>query len=239
MTGRESAMRSICTAASVDGRKIRTASLDDKDRKKLVDGMARYSQQNLIVDRRTELTVESLGRTIRRLIPKGLQLAVVDHLGLLKPSKQGKGVNRVEQISHQTRYFRLLAREVKIPILVLCQINRQQVQGVGRSQEAGRPQLHQLRESGSIEMDADTVLMIHRPDGGIADPEKSTKIRKVNLDWPAELIVAKQRNGQTTTIRLDWEPQYTRFSCWGCTQVDGGERSENYEPGFDNPPEDF
>lgn len=210
MTGRELAMRTICNIASVNGQTIRTGRVTADDRQNIIEGMAAYSQRMLVLDTRADLTVEALGRTIRRLVKDGLELAVVDYLGLMTPSDAK--VRRYEQVGHQTRALKLLARETGIRLVVICQLNR------APAEEHGPPQLHHLRESGSIEQDADTVLFIHRPEEGIMLPDPIDKRKKVKADWPAELLVAKQRNGVTGRIKMSWEPRYTRFSCYGTQQ---------------------
>jgi replicative DNA helicase len=206
MTGRELAMRTICNIANVNGQSIRNGRVTTEDRGRLVDGMASYAQRRLLLDTRGDLTTEALCRTIRRLVKDGLELAVVDYLGLLTPSDTK--VKRYEQVGQQTRALKLLARETGIRLLVLCQLNR------ATSEESMPPQLHNLRESGSIEQDADTVIFIHRPEDGIMVPDPDDKRKKVKADWPAEVIVAKQRNGPTGRIKMDWEAKYTRFSCF-------------------------
>jgi replicative DNA helicase len=210
MSGRELAMRDICRNVEVNSRAIRTGKLNDGERANLISGMAQYGQSQIVIDARSELTVESLGRTIRRLVSKGLSLAVVDYLGLLTPSD--RMVKRYEQVGHQTRALKLLAREVGVPLLVLCQLSR------AAMEDSTPPQLHHLRESGSIESDADVVLFIHRPEGGIMIPDPIDKKKKIKADWPAELIVAKQRNGTVCRLKLDWTPEYTRFDCWGARE---------------------
>ncbi len=207
MTGRELAQRTICSIADIDGRTLRTGRVTPDDLRKLVEGMATFAQRKLILDGRPNLTVEALARVIRRLMRDGLELAVVDYLGLLTPSDSS--IKRYEQVSHQTRALKLLARETGIRLLVLCQLNR------AAAEDASPPQLHHLRESGSIEQDADMVLFIHRPDGGILIPDPGDKHKKTKADWPAELLVAKQRNGTTGRLKLDWSGRRVRFSCYG------------------------
>jgi len=227
MTGRELAMRTICNIASVDGHAIRTGRIFPEDRQRLVEGMAQYARRKIVLDVRAELTVEGVGRTVRRLANEGLELAVVDYLGLMSASD--RSVRCYEQVGHQTRQLKLLARETGVRLLVLCQLNR------APAEDRGAPQLHHLRESGSIEQDADTVLFIHRPEEGIMlpDPTDKSHRRTIKAEWPAELHVAKQRSGITGRIRLDWEGKYTRFSCWGNEPT----RPANYEQAFDNPEE--
>ncbi|MCK9569788.1 replicative DNA helicase [Candidatus Pacearchaeota archaeon] len=226
MSGRELAMRSICAIAQVDSRRIRTNRMDADDRSRLADGMADFAGRKLLVDSRPDLTVESFGRTVRRLAGDGLAIAVVDYLGLLTPSDAK--VKRYEQVSHETRMLKLLAREVQIPLVVLCQLNRQP------AEEKGHPQLHHLRESGSIEQDADVVLFLHRPEEGVMVPNKDKangSPKFVRADWPAELIVAKNRSGPTCRISLDWEPKYTRFACWNSPR-EHAKDAPGFEPAF-------
>ena len=216
MTGRELALRDACRTAGINSRSIRTNRITPDDRAKLVEGLARYAQWNLLLDSRSSLTVEALSRTIRRLVKDGLALAVVDYLQLLIPTD--RRVPRYEQVSHQTRVLKLLARDMQVPILVLCQLNRQM------ETENRAPQLRDLRESGSVEQDADVVMFIHRPEGGIQLADPNDKRKKITAEWPAELIIAKQRNGETGRIKLNWTPTLTRFSCW-----DG---PAHYDPAF-------
>jgi replicative DNA helicase len=230
MSGRELAMRSICSTARVNSRAIRTNKITPEERERLAVGMVEFSQRNLLVDCRADLTVEAIARAVRRLVADGLSLVVVDYLGLITPSDAK--VKRYEQVSQQTRLLKLLAREVQIPIMVLCQLNR------ATMEEKGPPQLHHLRESGSIEQDADLVLFIHRPEDGlmVANSDQSKGSPKfIRADWPAELIVAKNRTGPTCKISLDWEPKFTRFECWNSPR-ERAEDSPGYEPAFDNDP---
>lgn len=225
MTGRELAQRTICSLAGVSGFAVRAGRLGPSDRTSLSEGMNQYARRRLIVDCRSDLTVEALARTIRRQVRDGLQLAVIDYLGLLRASNPK--LPRYEQVSQQTRALKLLARETGIVLMVLCQLNR------AAAEEHAAPQLHNLRESGSIEQDADTVLFIHRPEDGIMLPDPNNKRAKIKADWPAELLVAKQRNGATGRIKLDWEAQYTRFSCWNNRYSEPSSMA-NYESAFDD-----
>jgi replicative DNA helicase len=214
MSSIELALRTICGNVSVNGRDIRTGRINVADRAAIVEGINRYGQSKLWLDTRSEITVETVLRTARRLLRSGLSAIVVDYLQLL--SSSDRMAKRYEQVGQQSRAFKMMARELGVPVIVLCQLNRQ-------AAEESEPQLHHLRESGSIEQDADVVLFIHRPagegeEGGIRirDNTAASKSKKtIRAAWPAELIVAKNRNGQTGRLKLDWEPQYTRFSCWG------------------------
>jgi replicative DNA helicase len=216
MTGRELATRTICNICSVNSQRIRTGKITPEDRGRLAQGMAEFSQRKIILDKRFDVTAEAISRTVRRLVRDGLQLVVVDYLGFVTPTDTR--VKRYEQVSHQTKVFKALARETGVCVMILCQLNRETMQ------EKGAPQLHHLRESGSLEQDADMVLFIHRPDEGImiANPDERSNVKQVKAEWPAELIVAKNRNGTTGRIKLAWEPIYTRFSCWN--------KQNNYDP---------
>ncbi len=220
MSGRELAQRTICALANVDNQVIRKARLLPEDYQQITKAMRQYTERAIVVDTRADLTVEALARTVRRLATKGLELAVVDYLGLLASSD--RKAKRYEQVGHQTRALKLLARETGVCLLLVCQLNR------ASAEDGAVPQLHNLRESGSIEQDADTVLFIHRPYDGIMLPDPDNRRNKIKADWPAELIIAKQRNGATGRLKLDWEPRFTRFSCWDSPI----EKQAGYEPAF-------
>jgi len=121
-------------------------------------------------------------------------LITVDYLQLLTPAD--RKLQRYEQIGQMTAGLKLLARDLGVPVLVLAQLSR-------AAEVADEPRLCHLRESGSIEQDADVVLLLHRPPEGIeADGDT----------WAAELIIAKNRNGPTGRLRLDWDSELMRFN---------------------------
>lgn len=219
MSGRELALRIICSLAEVSGRVIRTNKITPEQRGAIAEGIAQYSRRRVLLDSRGDMTVEDFSRTVRRLSRDGLELAVLDYLGLLRASDTTAKRQRYEQVQHQTRVLKTLARDTGVRVMVLCQLNR-------TVEEDTPPQLSALRESGSVEQDADVVLFIHRPEGGIKIPDTENKRQKVTADWPAELIVAKQRNGETGRFKLDWRPHITRFDCWGVVREPYAEFSE-------------
>jgi replicative DNA helicase len=122
MSGRELALRSVCREAGVNGQTIRAGRLDDEAVTRLTHKINLYSRKNLLVDRGIDMTVEVLARSVRRLMPRGLTLVVVDYLSLLTASDQRQP--RHEQVANQSRALKQLARETQLPIVVLCQLNR-------------------------------------------------------------------------------------------------------------------
>lgn len=224
----ELTQRMVCAIAEVNSRAIRTGKLHADDVKKLADGASEFSRRAIRIDPRTDLKVSDIRRAARRLLKDGLAMVMVDYIGLIEPDDYK--VSREQQVARVSRGLKNLAKELKVPVIALCQLNREKA-----SNE--RPSLRNLRESGAIGNDAHMVLFLHKPPDGIVDTEYknepqmdgSVKRKKtvVERDWPAELILAKNRNGETGTIRLDWEAQYTRFSCW-----DKAENMANYEDGF-------
>src|SRR5205807_7880130 len=131
-------------------------------------------------------------RRLKRL--KGLRLVVIDYLQLIDPDDRRE--SRQEQVAGISRRLKFLARELKVPVLALAQVNRS-----SEDRQDHRPRLSDLRESGAIEQDADTVLLLHRPE--LFEPGQN--------DGIVEVIVAKQRNGPTGEIQLRYDKQYMRF----------------------------
>ena len=200
----ELAGRTICGIAGVNGQVIRTGKIGPEEQQALSNGAAAFSKRAVCIDSRPGMTVYDIRRAARRLVRDALRLIVVDYLQLLTP--EDRRLQRYEQVGQQTKALKELARELEVPVLCLCQLNR-------ASEQQEMPMLSNLRESGSIEQDADMVMLLHRPPSGIkiSTPGSRTKERAA---WPAELILAKNRNGEQVTVKLDWDPRLTRFSCW-------------------------
>ncbi|MBQ5810858.1 MAG: DnaB-like helicase C-terminal domain-containing protein, partial [Clostridia bacterium] len=135
---------------------------------------------------------------------KKVDLVVVDYLGHMKGS--GRADNRTNEVAEITRGLKLMAKDLKIPVIVCAQLNRG-TEGKGQKEGAHKPALADLRESGSIEQDADVVLFIYRKKYYDQAGEESTVD-----EHDMELIVAKNRHGETGTIKLYWDGQYTRFT---------------------------
>jgi replicative DNA helicase len=148
---------------------------------------------------RPGLTVAAIRRAARRQARRGLALIVVDYLQLLTPPD--RRVQRHEQVGAITAALKSLARELDLPVLCLCQLNRE-------AEKLDRPGLANLRESGSIEQDADVVMFLCRPEKGFTTGTD----RGPTDNWDAELIVAKNRNGECGKFQLDWQADATSFN---------------------------
>ncbi len=199
----ELAQRMLCSQGRIDANKFRSGFLSGEDRKQLVEASAKLGKAPMFIDDTPARTLTEIAACARRLQRKeDLGLIVIDYLQLIQPDDPRDP--RQEQVAKMARRLKGLARELKIPVLCLAQLNRQ-VESGGR--EGHRPRLSHLRESGAIEQDADVVIFIHRDEVYLTREEADDKgVRGV-----ADLIIAKQRNGPTGDIKLAWFDKYTRF----------------------------
>ncbi|MBN2475661.1 MAG: replicative DNA helicase [Pirellulales bacterium] len=200
----ELAQRMLCSQGRIDANKFRSGFLSGEDRKQLVEASAKLGKAPLFVDDTPSRTVTEIAACARRLQRKeNLGLIVIDYLQLIQPDDPRDP--RQEQVAKMARRLKGLARELKLPILCLAQLNRQAEAG-GR--DSHRPRLSHLRESGAIEQDADVVMFVHREEYYYQSKEEA---RDAGVAGQGELIVAKQRNGPTGTIKLAWFEKHTRF----------------------------
>ena len=193
--------RMLCSVARVDSHRFRTGSLWQDDMRKIVQALEKLAQAPIFIDDSPGITVSEMRAKSRRLLQsKGtLDLIVVDYLQLM--SGGGKRYeNRTQEVSAISRGLKALAKELAVPVVALSQLSR-----APESRGAGdhRPQLADLRESGSIEQDADVVAFIFR--------EEVYKPDDPELDGVAELIIRKQRNGPTGTVKMAFLKSSTRF----------------------------
>ncbi len=224
MSAEQLATRILAEQADVPSDKIRRGELNAEDFHKVVETSAQLERVPLFIDDTPALTIAALRTRARRLMRQhGLQLIVVDYLQLLQPSGNSRQENRVQEISEITRGLKTLAKELNVPVVALSQLSRAVEQ-----REDKRPQLADLRESGSIEQDADMVLFIYREEyyhkqrpPQQRDDEPMDKFHDRMDKWmqhgeeiygQAEVIVAKQRHGPTGTVRLKFDGPTTRFS---------------------------
>ena len=190
-------MRMLCAEARVDAHKVRTGYLAKDDFRKLIDSLGRTTQAPIFLDDSSTLTVMEMRSKCRRLKAEhGLSLIIVDYLQLM--SGYGRVENRTQEISGISRGLKALAKELAVPVIALSQLSRAPEQRQGDH----KPQLSDLRESGSIEQDADLVMFIYR--------EEVYKPSEENAGL-AELIISKQRNGPTGIVKLAFLREYTRF----------------------------
>jgi replicative DNA helicase len=173
--------------------------LNAEDKARIPRSLAHLSQAPLWIDDSGAATVVEMGAKLRRMKrDKGLDLVIVDYLQLV--SARGKFGNRNEEISSISRGMKAMAKELKVPMLVLSQLTR------APEREDREPRLADLRESGAIEQDADVVMFIHRPNFFKKSSEVSMEER-----GETDLIIAKQRNGPTDTVRFIFQGGFTRF----------------------------
>ncbi len=203
MARRELAQRMLCSLGKIDGKKFRSGFISSAEREKLVKASNALGQAPLFIDDTPSRTVSEIAACARRLKRKtGLGLVIIDYLQLIEPDNPQDP--RQEQVARLTRRLKAMARELKIPVLCLAQLNRQVEQG----REGHRPRLSHLRESGAIEQDADVVMFVHREEYYCHSREEAEEKGVAGI---AEIIVAKQRNGPTGDVKLAWLQKFTRF----------------------------
>lgn len=188
--------RMICSEAFVDAQKLRVGDIDDDDWVKLAKAAGPLSNANIYIDDTPGISMSELRSKCRRLkLEKGLDMILIDYLQLMT---SGRNIdNRQQEVSEISRSLKGLAKEMNAPVIALSQLSR-----APEARADHRPILSDLRESGSIEQDADVVIFLYRDEYYNKDTEKK------NI---AEVIIAKQRNGPTGTIELAWLGQYTKF----------------------------
>ncbi len=198
-------VRMLCSQAMVDSHKLRTGFLGRDDYKKLVNGLAALVDAPIFIDDTPSISLSEMRAKCRRLLQAQgrLDLVIVDYLQLVAAAPLGTGgrryENRTQEVSAISRGLKAMAKELRCPVLALSQLSRAPENRTGNN----RPQLADLRESGAIEQDADVVGFIFR--------EEVYKREDPDLEGKAELIIAKQRNGPTDTVRLAFLKALTRF----------------------------
>lgn len=223
MSADQLATRIMAEATGISGDRFRRGDIDDDDFDRLTQAMTVLSQIPLYIDDTPALSVSALRTRSRRLQRiHGLDLIVVDYLQLMRASPGTRVDNRVQEISEITRGLKALAKELQVPVIALSQLSRQV-----ENRDDKRPQLSDLRESGSIEQDADVVMFIYRDEYYISDEPPARRESEtdehynIRVDrWQqrkeesrnvAELIIAKQRHGPTGTVRLFFHGETTHF----------------------------
>ena len=194
MTRDQLAQRMLSSEAGIKSEKLRTGELDEDEWTRLAQAGDALSKADIYFDETSSITVPEMKAKLRRM--KKVDLVVIDYLGLMHSARQID--NRVQEISEITRNLKIMAKDLNVPVLCLSQLSRGP-----ESRQDKRPMLSDLRESGSIEQDADIVLFIYRPDY-YPDAKPDTKNK-------AEVIVAKNRHGEIGKVELQWEGQFTTF----------------------------
>ena len=197
MSREQMAMRLLANESFVDLQKLVTGQLTEEDWGKLSIASSALSQTDIRVDDNPTITVAEMNAKCRRI--ENLGLVFIDYLQLMTSAAPGKtSENRVTVVSEISRALKIMAKELNVPVVCMSQLSR-----ANESRTDKRPMLSDLRESGAIEQDADSVMFIYRDDYYNKDSEEK------NI---AELIVAKNRHGETGTVKLQWLPQFTTFS---------------------------
>ncbi|HEY0103628.1 MAG TPA: replicative DNA helicase [Brevundimonas sp.] len=229
MSAEQLAMRILADASGVSSDKLRKGEIDAADFGRIREAAVEIGESPLYIDATGGLSISKLAARARRLKrqEQGLDLIIVDYLQLITTGESNNQKNRVQEVSEITGALKALAKELSVPILALSQLSRQVEQ-----REDKRPQLSDLRESGSIEQDADAVMFVYRESYylGRAEPREGSP---EHLQWQedmdrlehqAEVIVGKQRHGPIGTIKLSFDANTTKFG-----NLAQGQRYDSYE----------
>lgn len=201
MTSEQLCSRLLSTEALVSGTKLRTGKLSDDEWLRLIAAGDVLRQAQIYLDDTPGITVPEIKAKLRRL--KQVDLVIIDYLQLMSGNRRTD--NRVQEISEITRNLKILAKEMNVPVITLSQLSR-----ASEQRNDHRPQLSDLRDSGSIEQDADIVLFLYRE--GYYDKDKSVDAPPSADQNSGECIVAKNRHGETKSVKLHWQGEFMRFT---------------------------
>ncbi|MBB4001013.1 MAG: replicative DNA helicase [Aurantimonas endophytica] len=216
MSAEQLATRIISEQTEISSSKIRRGNINDQELTKLIACSEMMQKLPLYIDQTGGISIAQLAARARRLKrQRGLDVMVIDYVQLMQGSSKASSQNRVQEITEITTGLKALAKELSVPIIALSQLSRQV-----ESREDKRPQLSDLRESGSIEQDADVVMFVYRDEYYLSNREPKPGTDE-HLKWEqalneargkAEVIIAKQRHGPTGTVPLAFQAEYTRFT---------------------------
>lgn len=198
MTADELAYRTISCMSSVNGSAIRQQRLSDEEWNRFLRAVDQYKRSGIIIDETPAITISTLYERAKRMHRQfGIRMIIIDYLQLMRSNSRNIQ-NREQEVADISRGLKELAKELHVPVIALSQLNR-----AVDARSVKQPVLSDIRESGSIEQDADKVFFIHREDYYNPNSKPTNE---------AEIIIAKQRNGPTGIVKLHWEGQFTRFS---------------------------
>jgi replicative DNA helicase len=204
MSAESLVLRMLCSIARVNLRSIREGFMSEADFPKLTSAAGRLAKAKLLIDDSAGLSILDLRARARRMHQQhGVKLFVIDYLQLLHSTSRRSQDNRQQEIADISSGIKALAKELKVPVLVLSQLNRELEKDKSR-----KPRLSDLRESGAIEQDADVVGLLYKPTA--SDDEDGAQAEEAD-GLPVNLLIAKQRNGPTGDINLTFLKSYTRF----------------------------
>ena len=203
-------LRMLCSAANINMQRVRSGMLTDDEWVKIGDTLNELSNIRVYIDDTPSLTPSQLRSRCRRLMmEQGLDLIIVDYLGLMGTDKRVE--NRQLEVAEISRQLKAIALELRIPVLACAQLSR-----ANASRTDKRPMLSDLRDSGSIEQDADVVLFLHR-EGYYASAAAEDGPKPD--DSAGEIIIAKQRNGPVGTVNVEWQAEFARYTNLPGTRV--------------------
>ena len=198
MSKEQMANRILCSEALVDSNKVRTGKVEDDDWTKLAEASGILSEAQIFIDDTPGISIMEIRAKCRKMkLEKDIGLVVIDYLQLVQGSNKRAG-SREQEIAEISRSLKILAKEINVPVIALSQLSRAPEQ-----RPDNRPMLSDLRESGSIEQDADIVMFLYRDDYYNQDSDKKNV---------AEVILAKHRAGSTGTVELAWLGSFTKFA---------------------------
>lgn len=202
MTREQLVTRMLSYEASLSNETLRRGDLTPEEWTRLAAAAERLAKAEIYFDETAGISVPEIKARVRRM--KNVELVIIDYLGLIAPTNPRE--NRVQQISEMTRNLKIMAKDLQVPIIVLSQLSREPER---RSRSERKPTLSDLRDSGSIEQDADIVMFLYRSD---YYSDRDADIDEEVDHNAAECIIAKNRHGRTANIPLHWQGEYTRFT---------------------------
>jgi replicative DNA helicase len=198
-------LRLLSSEAEVDSRQVRLGLHTEEQEKRIMDAIGRLSEAPIYIDDTPQLRVVEMRSKARRLhFERGINMIIVDYLQLMQGDR--KFDNRVQEVSEISRSLKGLARELNVPVLAVSQLSR-----APEGRASHEPQLSDLRESGSIEQDADVVLFVYRDEVYYNKEEWEREHPSESYPPPADIIIAKHRNGPTGEIKLLFKPRMAKF----------------------------
>ena len=206
------ATRMICSSGNVDSNRLRTGTMTEEDWNRFTIAVGKLSRTKIFIDDTPGIRITDLRSKCRRLKQEhGLDMIVIDYLQLIQGSGSRASDNRQQEVSEISRTLKAIARELECPVIALSQLSR----GVEQRQDK-RPMMSDIRESGSIEQDADIVAFLYRDDyynrGEGEDDDAGFEPQSNDENGEIEIIIDKQRNGPTGTVKLHFMKQYNKFT---------------------------
>ena len=199
MSKEQLAARLLSTEGLIPGTKLRTGKLSNEEWQRLIEAGDVLSKAELYIDYSSNITVPEIKAKLKKI--KGFDLVIIDYLQLMKPARANN--NHVQEVSEITRDLKILAKELNVPVITLSQLSR-----ASEQRAEHKPQLSDLRDSGSIEQDADIVLFLYREDYYKDKSDQSPN----DVSNHGECIVAKNRHGETRSVPLHWQGEFMRFT---------------------------